>query len=66
VMAASVPWHDDVVQGPVQLVDGHWCLPEAPGLGIELNEREAAKHPFQQEVLASIHARIDDGTIVDW
>jgi galactonate dehydratase len=35
-----------------------------PGLGIEINEAEVKKHPFQQEVLQrSFYA---DGAVGDW
>jgi galactonate dehydratase len=39
---------------------------EAPGLGIEVDEQEAAKHPFKQEYMASSAARAADGAILDW
>ena len=38
-------------------------LPEAPGLGVEINEAEAAKHPFVQEPLHTRGAVLPDGTI---
>ena len=37
-----------------------------PGLGIEIDERVAAKHPFEQEVLHTANAVLADGTVVDW
>jgi galactonate dehydratase len=48
------------------MIDGCWQVPETPGLGIEVDEKEAAKHPFKQEVLHATHAVLDDGTVVDW
>ena len=38
----------------------------APGLGVEVDEKEIAKHPFKQEVMHAGHAMLDDGTVVDW
>ena len=38
----------------------------SPGLGVEVDEKEIAKHPFKQEVMHAGHAALDDGTIVDW
>jgi galactonate dehydratase len=35
-----------------------------PGLGIELNEREVAKHPFEQELPQRVFYR--DGGVGDW
>ena len=51
---------------PIRMVDGAWTIPEAPGLGVEVNETAAAKHPFEQEIFHTRHAVIADGTIVDW
>ena len=63
----GVPWYDDVVQTPIRRVDGYWELPTAPGLGVEVNEKVAAAHPFQQEEVASLAAVIKrDGTIANW
>jgi len=65
-MSGAVPWYADVISGPIRLVDGHWQVPEAPGLGIEVNEEVCKMHPFEQEVLHSLHAFLPDGTVVDW
>jgi galactonate dehydratase len=66
-MSGAVPWFHDVVENsPLTLVDGHWPVPERPGLGVEVNEAEAAKHPFAQEVLHATNAVLADGTVVDW
>lgn len=65
-MTGAVPWYWDVVQGPIRVVDGAWAVPEAPGLGVEVDEAVAAAHPFAQEVMHATHARLPDGTVVDW
>jgi galactonate dehydratase len=65
-MAGSVPWYAEVAQTPIRMVQGAWQIPESPGLGVEVNEQLAAKHPFQQEILHTQHAVLDDGTVVDW
>jgi galactonate dehydratase len=65
-MVGAVPWYFDVVQGPIKRVDGFWQVPEAPGLGIEVDETECARHPFAPEVMHTRHAVLEDGTIVDW
>ena len=65
-MVGAVPWYFDVVDGPIRMVDGHWQVPEKPGLGIEVDEAVAAKHPFAQEVMHATNAVMEDGTIVDW
>lgn len=66
-MVGAVPWYSKVVAAtPIQMVDGYWTVPDAPGLGIEIDLEEAARHPFVQEPIHPIHAKLADGTIVDW
>jgi len=65
-MSGAVPWYHDVVDGPIVAEDGHWLVPQRPGLGVEIDEKVAAKHPFEQEVLAAGQAMLSDGTVVDW
>jgi galactonate dehydratase len=65
-MVGAVPWYFDVVRGPIRRVDGFWQVPEEPGLGIEVDEAECARHPFKQEVIHTQNAVMPDGTIVDW
>ncbi len=65
-MSGAVPWYDDVVSTPMKRVGSAWEIPHAPGLGVEIDEREAAKHPFKPEVMHARGAVLGDGTIVDW
>jgi galactonate dehydratase len=65
-MPGSVPWYHDVVRQPVQREGGYWPVPQLPGFGVEVDEVEAAKHPFVQEVLHTQNAVLEDGTVVDW
>ena len=65
-MVGAVPWYEDVVQGPIRMIDGFWQLPETPGLGIEVDEKACAAHPFKPEVLHAANAVLADGTVVDW
>jgi galactonate dehydratase len=62
----DVPWRQDVVQeGFTVEPKGRIVRPNTrPGLGIEINEAEVKKHPFQQEtVLREFYA---DGSVGDW
>ena len=62
----DVPWRSDVVEeGYTIEPDGRIVRPnQRPGLGIEINEKEVAKYPFEQEVLRrSFYA---DGSVGDW
>jgi galactonate dehydratase len=65
-MLADVPWRWEVVTHSLRTENGYWLPPEAPGLGIEVNEDAAALHPFQQEVLHPLTVRAHDGAILDW
>ena len=40
------PFVKDAVTGLPEVVDGYFALPEAPGLGVELNEDVFAEHPM--------------------
>jgi galactonate dehydratase len=65
-MLTDVPWRWDVVRHSLATRAGYWLKTEEPGLGVEVNEEEAAKHPFQQEVIHSTTIRAGDGAILDW
>jgi galactonate dehydratase len=40
----GVPWRQDLIETPELITGGHMKLPTAPGLGVELVERELLKH----------------------
>ena len=62
----DVPWRQDVVaEGFIVEEQGRIVRPnEKPGLGIELDEEEVKKHPFQQEIPQRSFYR--DGSVGDW
>jgi len=62
----DVPWRQDVVsEGFTIEPKGRIVRPsDRPGLGIDINEAEVKKHPFEQEILQrSFYA---DGSVGDW
>lgn len=63
---ADVPWRDDVVEeGFVVEKKGRIVRAnQRPGLGIEINEAEVRKHPFQQELPQRVFYK--DGSVGDW
>ena len=63
---ADVPWRNDVVsEGFTVEKNGRIVRPnQRPGLGIEINEAEVAKHPFQQELPQRVFYK--DGSVGDW
>ena len=61
---ADVPWRFDVLSQSLPLAGGRAELPTRPGLGVEVDERAAAEHPFRQEPLMRyFHS---DGAVADW
>jgi len=42
---SSVDWTDDVLQGYPKVKDGYIEASDKPGIGVEINEEEAMKHP---------------------
>jgi galactonate dehydratase len=63
---SDVPWRADIVkEGFTVDKKGRVVRPNTrPGLGIEINEDEVAKHPFQQELPKRSFYR--DGAVGDW
>ena len=62
----DVPWRHDVVrEGFTVEPRGRIVRPsDRPGLGIEIDENEVKKHPFEQEVLQREFQA--DGSVGDW
>ncbi|RKF17183.1 mandelate racemase/muconate lactonizing enzyme family protein [Roseovarius spongiae] len=61
-LAASIPnllmvetietaFHSDLIGGTIRVEDGHVVPPDAPGLGIEVDEALARAHPYRGEGL---------------
>jgi galactonate dehydratase len=62
----DVPWRQDVVTEGFKVEKvGRIVRPNTrPGLGIEINEAEVRRHPFQQEILQRVF--LSDGSVGDW
>ncbi len=62
----DVPWRDDIVSWGFRVEPkGRKVYPsERPGLGVEINEAEIDKHPFEQELPQRSYAA--DGSVLDW
>ncbi|CAN5393889.1 galactonate dehydratase [soil metagenome] len=62
----DVPWRQDVVTESFTVEkEGRLVRPSSkPGLGIEINEQEIKRHPFEQEVPQRSFAV--DGAVIDW
>ena len=44
-------FHAEILKEPIQWEDGYLIPPDAPGLGVELDEEVAAKHPYDGQAL---------------
>ena len=44
-------FHAEILKQPMRWEDGYIIPPTAPGLGIELDEEVAAKHPYEGDRL---------------
>ncbi|MCA2972451.1 MAG: galactonate dehydratase [Acidobacteriaceae bacterium] len=64
VVRKDVPWRAEVVNGQIPIVGGQAVPPTAPGLGIDINEAAADRHPWQPEVTMDFFRR--DGSVADW
>ena len=64
-MLSDVPWRFEVVETAMERRDGYWLPLEKPGLGIEVNEAEAARHSFVQEDLQQMIFH-GDGSVAEW
>jgi galactonate dehydratase len=64
VVRNDVPWRNDIVTEPIAMEGGLARAPSSPGLGIEIHEKEAAKHPFAPEVTMPYFHR--DASVADW
>lgn len=62
----DVPWRDDIVDEGFTIDPATRTVSpnSRPGLGIEINEKEVKKHPFEQEVPQRVFYR--DGSVGDW
>ncbi len=56
-------WRYEVIQTKWEVKDGFALLCHAPGLGVELNEAEAARHPYVED-FRSQHT-FSDGSVAD-
>jgi galactonate dehydratase len=60
----DVPWRQEVLDHPIEIVDGYIAPPTRPGLGVEVDERAAAKYPFRPEAMQRYFH--PDGAVADW
>ena len=57
------PWRYEVVRTSCVVDGGYALLPQAPGLGVELDEAECARHPYNPDVRSQV--TFADGSVAD-
>ena len=44
----ATPFAERIVDYPIEIKDGYVLIPDRPGLGLDLNEAEMAKYPYDE------------------
>ena len=60
IMYSDVEWRKDVTNEALEYADGYITIPSKPGLGIEINEEECLKHPYQSHTLRHYTGALTD------
>ncbi len=60
IMYSDVEWRKDVTDESLEYKDGYINIPDKPGLGIEINEEECLKHPYQVHTLRHYTGALTD------
>jgi len=60
IMYSDVVWRKDVTDEKLTYADGFITIPDKPGLGIELDENECLKHPYQVHTLRHYTGALTD------
>ena len=60
IMYSDVDWRKDVTNEALEYKDGYITIPDKPGLGIEIDEEECLKHPYQPHTLRHYTGALTD------
>ena len=60
IMYSDVEWRKDVTNEALEYKDGYITIPDKPGLGIEIDEEECLKHPYQPHTLRHYTGALTD------
>lgn len=59
-MASDVPWRAAICNEQIRFQNGRMFIPDAPGLGIDLNEAAIAEHPYEPRDLRHYTGQLTD------
>lgn len=60
IMYSDVDWRKEVAHEQLEYEDGYIKIPDRPGLGIEIDEDECAKHPYKPHTLRHYSGALTD------
>lgn len=60
IMYQDVSWRKDVTNEKLQYADGYMTIPDAPGLGIEIDEAACLAHPYKAHTLRHYTGALTD------
>lgn len=60
IMYSDVAWRKEVTNEALRYEDGFMFISDKPGLGIEINEEECLKHPYQPHTLRHYTGALTD------
>lgn len=60
IMYSDVTWRKDVTNEKLVYENGYIQIPDAPGIGIEINEEECLKHPYRPHTLRHYTGALTD------
>ncbi|MBQ2966964.1 MAG: galactonate dehydratase [Clostridia bacterium] len=60
IMYSDVDYRKDITNEDLKYEDGFMFIPDKPGLGIEINEEECLKHPYQPHTLRHYTGALTD------
>lgn len=62
-LGENVPPKSEIVKSALKIENGFLIIPDAPGIGVELAENAAERHPYRPR---TVHTRLHvDGSVVD-
>ena len=60
IMYSDVTWRKDVTSESLHYENGYITVPDKPGLGIEIDEKECLKHPYSPHTLRHYTGALTD------
>ncbi len=60
IMYSDVKWRKNVTNEQLEYADGYIRIPNRPGLGIDINEEECLKHPYEPHCLRHYTGALTD------